>query len=260
MRLDRALVERGLVRSRAEAQSLIAARSVLINGCAADKSSQAITDDTELEVRGERCPYVSRGGWKLQAALEEFAVSVAGRTALDVGSSTGGFTDCLLRRGIGTDCLLRRGIGRVVAIDVGHRQMSSIIKADPRVALREGINARSLRPQDFDAPFDLIVVDLSFISLRLVLPALTALLSRSGDLLCLVKPQFEVGAQALGKGGIVRDKAAQENAVVAVIGSATTSGLALRGKIDSPILGSAGNREFLVWFQQAAGTPATREE
>ncbi len=239
MRLDRALAVRGLARSRTEAQGLIAAGQVRVDGRPAEKASQLVADEAALLVEGERSPYVSRGGLKLAAALDAFVLPVVGRTALDVGASTGGFTDCLLQR----------GAARVVAVDAGHGQMASEIAADPRVHSREGVNARFLSSADFDSLFELIVADLSFISLTLVLPALAPLLRPGGDLIVLVKPQFEVGAAHLGKGGIVRDLSQRSEAVHRVMGAAAALGLTVRGQIVSPIRGGDGNEEFLLWLR-----------
>ncbi|MBV9849347.1 MAG: TlyA family RNA methyltransferase [Armatimonadetes bacterium] len=238
-RLDRALATRGLARSRTEAQALILAGQVRVDGRPAEKAGQKVTDGAALSVEGERLPYVSRGGLKLAAALDAFGVPVAGRMALDVGASTGGFTDCLLQG----------GAARVAALDAGHGQMAPEIAADSRVQSREGVNARSLSPADFDAPFDLVVADLSFISLTLVLPALAPLLRPDGDMILLVKPQFEVGQGGVGKGGVVRDPSLREGAVRRVSEAAATLGLATRGRISSPIKGGDGNEEYLLWLQ-----------
>lgn len=238
-RLDKALARRGLARSRTEAQTFISAGQVMAAGAVVVKPSLLVSEDTPLAIAGERPPYVSRAGLKLAAALDAFPIPVAGRTALDVGASTGGFTDCLLQR----------GIARVVAIDVGHGQMVPALAADPRVESHEGVNARAVSPADFDTLFDVIVADLSFISLTLVLPALAPLLRPDGDLVCLVKPQFEVGAGKLGKGGLVRDAADREHALARVAASARAQGLAERGRIVSPILGGAGNVEFMLWLR-----------
>lgn len=185
---------------------------------------------------GARCPYVSRAGWKLEAALDSFGIAVAGRTALDIGASTGGFSDCLLQR----------DAAHVDAIDVGHGQLAPALASDPRLCSREGVNARTLSPTDFPHLFDLIVADLSFISLALVLPVVPPLLRARGEVVCLVKPQFEVGAQKLGKGGIVRDPQAHRDALERVREAARLAGLAERGCRDSPLLGAGGNREFLL--------------
>lgn len=238
MRLDRAIVARGLARSRAEAQGLIAAGQVRVAGMPAARASQPISDEAAIDICGELSRFVSRGG-----------LNVQDRRALDVGASTGGFTDCLLQR----------GARQVVSVDVGHGQMVPALAADPRVKLREGVNARNLSSLDFPHPFDLIVADISFISLTLALPALAPLLHPEGDLVCLVKPQFEVGVERLGKGGIVRDAQARKDALDRVAAAAKAQGLAERGRMDSPILGAHGNREFLLWLARA-GTKAAGSE
>lgn len=246
LRLDLALVRRGLARSRAEAQALLDAGQVAVAGRTAAKPSLLVTDADLLEVSGARCPFVSRAGLKLEAALETFGISVTHCTALNIGASTGGFSDCLLQR----------GAARVDAIDVGHGQLAPSLVSEPRLCYREGINARALSPADFPAPFDIIVIDLSFISLTFVLPILPPLLHSHGDLVCLVKPQFEVGIHGLGKRGVVRDPQAQQAALERVRESARAAGLCEQGCRDSPILGSEGNREFLLWLTGKAGEAA----
>ncbi len=236
MRLDKALVAQGLCRSRTEAQTLLDAALISVNGRRGLKAS-AETPENAVLARHDTGPrFVSRGALKLEAAMAQFAINAGGKTALDVGASTGGFTECLLRRGISS----------VIAIDVGHGQMAAAVAADPRVQSREGVNARFLTSGDFPGPFDLVVADLSFISLTLVLPALAPLLAAKGDLICLVKPQFEVGAAHLGKGGIVRDPKARAEALERVAGAARALGLRERGRLTSPIEGSDGNVEFLL--------------
>ena len=244
MRLDKALVVRGLCRSRAEAQAALDSGAVTLDGRAVTKASLAVTEDATLAVTENGPSWVSRGALKLDAALAAFGIAVAGRTALDVGASTGGFTECLLRRGAAS----------VHAVDVGHGQMVPALAADPRVQSREGVSARLLTPADFPHPFDIIVADLSFISLTLVLPALAPLLGGGGDMVCLVKPQFEVGAARLGKGGIVRDPKAREEALVRVVEAARADGLAEQGRMTSPIEGSGGNVEFLLWLKTGEGS------
>jgi 23S rRNA (cytidine1920-2'-O)/16S rRNA (cytidine1409-2'-O)-methyltransferase len=182
---------------------------------------------------------VSRGGVKLAAALEAFALSPAGRRCLDVGASTGGFTSVLLAG----------GAARVVALDVGRGQLDWQLRNDPRVEVREGVNARHLRPEDVPGPFGLITVDVSFISLRLVLPALVPLLEADGDLVVLVKPQFEVGRERVGRGGVVREEPVREEAIASVIEAARELGLAATGRLRSPLPGPAGNVEELVRFR-----------
>jgi len=238
MRLDKALVVRGLCRSRAEARAALDDGAVTLDGLAVRRASLMVGEDAALAVAKTGPRWVSRGARKLDAALAQFGIAVAGRAALDVGASTGGFTECLLRRGADS----------VHAVDVGHGQMVPVLAADTRVHSREGVNARSLTPTDFPHPFGMVVADLSFISLALVLPALAPLLGAGGDLVCLVKPQFEVGPAKLGKGGIVRDAGAREEAVTRVVEAARACGLAERGRMVSPIEGSEGNVEFLLWL------------
>lgn len=241
MRLDKALVAGGICRSRGEAQMLLDAELISVDGKRGLKAS-AETADTAVLARHDTGPrFVSRGALKLDGALSEFGISVKGLDALDIGASTGGFTECLLRRGAHS----------VIAVDVGHGQMAPEIAADPRVQSREGINARSLSPTDFPHPFGIIVVDVSFISLSLILPALTPLMAEGGVLVCLVKPQFEVGVAHLGKGGIVRSVQARAEALERVAHAATALGLRETGRMVSPIEGSDGNTEFLLRLEKA---------
>ncbi len=240
MRLDKALVERGLCRSRGEAQARIDAGEVTVAGIAAVKPSLDVAENAALAVADAGPRWVSRGALKLDAALASFGINVTGRRALDVGASTGGFTEVLLARGVSS----------VHAVDVGHGQMVPALAADPRVISREGVNARTLAPIDFPHPFQIIVVDVSFISLTLILPALLPLLGEGGDLVCLVKPQFEVGPAHLGKNGVVRDPKARAAALARVVDAAQALGLSEQGRRDSPIAGSEGNVEFLLWLKQ----------
>ncbi|MBL8175772.1 MAG: TlyA family RNA methyltransferase [Bryobacterales bacterium] len=233
-RVDQLLVDRGLAPSREKAQALILAGEVLINGQKADKPGRSIAADARLEVTG-RLPYVSRGGVKLAAALDAFAVDAHGKVAIDIGTSTGGFTDCLLQR----------GAVRVHAVDTGAGQIDWKLRTDPRVVLHENTNARYLTPEDIGEPAQLIVCDVSFISVTLPLARFPALLSPDGEFIVLVKPQFEVGRQHIGKGGIVRD-AALHAACCAKVREAAES-LGYRTQIvPSPILGTEGNQEFLL--------------
>ncbi|HPC81970.1 MAG TPA: TlyA family RNA methyltransferase [Thermoanaerobaculaceae bacterium] len=241
-RLDQALVERGLAPSRARAQGLVLAGVVRIDGQVADKPGRQVDHDATITVDAPDHPWVSRGGVKLAAALDAFGLDPAGRRCLDVGASTGGFTHVLLARGAAS----------VVAVDVGKGQLDWRLRQDPRVEVRDGVNARLLTPSDLPGPFELVVVDVSFISLRLVLPALRPLLANRGDLVALVKPQFEVGRGQVGKGGVVRDPAAREAAILGVIAAAGEQGLALRGRLASPLPGPAGNVEELVWLTPSA--------
>ncbi len=236
IRLDQLLVERGLAESRTRAQALVMAGLVRVDGAVADKAGRSVPLDAQVEVEAPEHPWVSRGGVKLAAALDAFAVDPAGRLCLDVGASTGGFTHVLLER----------GAARVVALDVGHGQLDWHLRNDPRVEVREGVNARHLQPGDVPGPFGLVVVDVSFISLRLVLPALVPLLAPGADLVALVKPQFEAGKGQVGRGGVVRDDTVREAAIVGVLAAARDLGLACLGRIASPIPGPAGNVEELV--------------
>ena len=241
MRLDKALVAAGVCRSRTEAQALLDAEMISVDGRRGLKASAMTAEDAVLARHDTGPRFVSRGALKLEGALSEFGMDVAGLDALDIGASTGGFTECLLRRGVQS----------VIAVDVGHGQMAAEIASDPRVQSREGINARSLTPSDFPHPFGVIVADVSFISLTLILPALAPLLTDNGSLVCLVKPQFEVGAAHLGKGGIVRDAKARAEAVARVAAAARALDLRETGRMVSPIEGSDGNIEFLLHLEKA---------
>jgi 23S rRNA (cytidine1920-2'-O)/16S rRNA (cytidine1409-2'-O)-methyltransferase len=234
VRLDRLLVERGLVESREKAQALIMAGEVLLNGQKATKPGQSVKDDDAVEVLA-RPPYVSRGGFKLAAALREFAIDVAGQICLDIGSSTGGFTDVLLQA----------GAARVHAVDVGAGQLDWKLRTDPRVIVHEGINARELRFEQIGERAALIVCDVSFISVTLILPALIPMLQSGGQMVILIKPQFEVGREQVGKGGIVRDPALHRAACERVERAVKEFGFQTN-VMDSPILGAEGNKEFLL--------------
>ena len=236
-RLDVALVERGLAATRAAAQRLIMAGLVFSGDRRLDKAGHAVPPDIELEVRGQPHPYVSRGGLKLEKGLDHFAVPVAGRIALDVGASTGGFTDLLLQR----------GAARVYAIDVGTNQLAWKLRTDPRVVSMEKTNIRAVTRREIPEPLDLVVCDASFIGLRTALPAALALAAPGAHLVALIKPQFEVGRGRVGKGGIVRDRELHEE-VCATISDwlASLPGWQVLGITDSPIEGADGNREFLI--------------
>lgn len=244
-RIDKLLVERGLAASRTRAQALVMAGVVLVNEQRVEKASETFAPDADIRVRGADDPasrYVGRGGLKLEAALEHFGVDVRDFVCLDVGASTGGFTDCLLQR----------GARRVTALDVGHNQLAWRLRTDERVEVREGVNARYLRVEDFPAPFDLVVMDVSFISATKVLPALVPLLrAPAGRIILLIKPQFEVGRGEVGKGGIVTDAAQHTRVVEEVNAAALDLRLDVCGVIDSPIQGADGNREFLALYQRA---------
>ena len=236
-RLDKLLVMRGLAETRARAQALVLAGQVFSDGQRLEKSGQLVDGDAPLSLK-ETLPFVGRGGLKLAAALDYFGIEVQGRTCLDIGASTGGFTDCMLQR----------GARRVVAVDVGYGQLDWSLRQDPRVDVREKINARYLSPEDFDCRFDLIVADVSFISLTMILPVVPPLAVPSGVVIVLIKPQFEVGKGQVGKGGIVRDAEMQARVVDEIVRFAEQLGMQSRGSIESPILGAEGNREFLACF------------
>ena len=237
-RLDLLLVERGLADSREKARALILAGQVLVEGQPAGKAGHAVARESQIEVlRG--LPYVSRAGKKLEAALDRFSISVAGKTCLDVGSSTGGFTDCLLQR----------GAERVYAVDVGAGQLDWRLRNDPRVVVREGINARYLKIEDLGEPVDVAACDVSFISVTLILPPVSAVLKPEGEMVVLVKPQFEVGRGQVGKGGIVRDPALHEAACARVEGAVRQLGFR-SSLMESPITGAEGNREFLLYARR----------
>jgi 23S rRNA (cytidine1920-2'-O)/16S rRNA (cytidine1409-2'-O)-methyltransferase len=243
-RIDKLLVERGLAESRTKAQAIVMAGAVLANEQRISKPSELIPTDAEIRVKGADDPasrYVGRGGLKLEAALREFDVNVQDRVCLDVGASTGGFTDCLLQH----------GAGRVIAIDVGHNQIDWRLRTDPRVEVREGVNARYLQLEDFDTQFELIVMDVSFISATKVLPALIPLLKHDGRLVILIKPQFEVGRGEVGKGGIVREPEKRARVVEEVNRAAEQLGLLARQVIESPLQGADGNVEFLALYEKS---------
>lgn len=234
-RLDRLMVERGLAESREKAQALIMAGEVLLNGQKALKPGHTVDAEAALEVL-HKPPYVSRGGFKLAGALDFFGVAVERRVCLDIGSSTGGFTDVLLQR----------GAARVHAVDVGSGQLDWKLRNDPRVVVHEGINARELPFAEIGEAVDLIVCDVSFISVTLILPAIIPLLRPGGEMVILVKPQFEAGKGQVGKGGIVRDPTVHQAACERVTAAVEQAGFRTR-LMESPILGAEGNKEFLLY-------------
>ena len=242
-RIDKLLVERGLADSRTKAQALVMAGLVLVNEQRVAKPSDNTPLDAQIRLKGADDPssrYVGRGGLKLDAALREFAIDVNGFVCIDVGASTGGFTDCLLQHGAAS----------VVALDVGHNQLDWRLRNDPRVTVKEGVNARYLRPEDFARKFDLVVMDVSFISATKVMPALVPLLADAGRLITLIKPQFEVGRGEVGSGGIVRDAEKHARVIAEVNQAANELGLRTVGLIESPLQGADGNREFLALYEQ----------
>jgi 23S rRNA (cytidine1920-2'-O)/16S rRNA (cytidine1409-2'-O)-methyltransferase len=235
-RLDKVIKERRLIRSRSRAQRMIEAGRVKVNGQIVSRPGHPIDSEAEIEILGYE-PYVSRGGEKLEAALERFRIDPKGRVCLDVGASTGGFTDCLLQH----------GAAKVYAIDVGHDQLHPRLRSHPLVVAREGLNARYLEPKDIDEPIDLATVDVSFISLKLILPPLVEILAPGGDLVALVKPQFEVGKDALPKDGVVKDAAAQAKAlqdVARFLRDETPWNVV--DEMVSPVQGEKGNVEFFL--------------
>ena len=250
-RLDAELVRRGLARSREHAVALIAEGRVAVSGRAASKPATGVDAATPVVVRTdpEQPTWVSRGAHKLLGALHAFAVPVAGRRALDAGASTGGFTEVLLRR----------GAREVVAVDVGYGELAWSLRTDERVRVHERTNVRTLTPEAIDGPVDLVVADLSFISLRVVLPALVACAREDADLLPMVKPQFEVGRERLGAGGVVRDPEHRIGAVMDVAGAAAALGWGTAGVVASPLPGPAGNVEFFLWLRRDAGPPQEDE-
>ena len=238
-RLDAAVVARGLAASRERARALILAGLVRVDGVVVSKAGTPVKPDAAVTLDERDHPYVGRGGVKLAHALETFGIAVEDRLALDVGASTGGFTDVMLRR----------GARRVVALDVGHGQLDWKLRTDPRVVVLEKINARTLTPEqlpDDARRFDVVTMDVSFISVRQVLPALVPVLAPGADLVVLVKPQFEAGREEVGKGGLVRDAAVQARTVEDVTSAANALGLTRVAAVESPITGTEGNREFFL--------------
>lgn len=235
-RLDKLLVERGLVPSREKAQALIMAGQVVVGDHAVDKSGHQVPVDAEIRIKGDVLPFVSRGGLKLRKALDQFGIDVCGLVAIDVGASTGGFTDCLLQA----------GVLKVFAVDVGHGQLAWKLQQDLRVINIEKTNIRYLTPDKLGETPDLAVIDASFISLAKVLPATVALIKPGGRIIALIKPQFEVGKGEVGKGGIVRDPAAHQKVIEDVSRTAQAMGLKVADLCESPITGADGNREFLI--------------
>jgi 23S rRNA (cytidine1920-2'-O)/16S rRNA (cytidine1409-2'-O)-methyltransferase len=238
-RLDLLLVDRGLAPTRERAQALILAGRVEVDGRRAEKAGQTVAEDAAIAVGQPPHPFVSRGGVKLAAALDHFRLDPAGLVCLDVGASTGGFTDCLLQR----------GAARVYAVDVGHGQLDAKLRADPRVLVREKVNARALSAADVPEAVDLAVVDVSFISLRLILPALSPLVKPGGAIVCLVKPQFEAGRGEVPRGGVVKSPETRRRVVAEVEAAGKALGLSPLGERSSPILGARGNEEVLLGFR-----------
>ena len=235
VRLDKLLLAKNLAPSRHKAQALIGAGQVLVNNKLADKAGAMVEDSCTLEVK-EQCPYVSRGGYKLEAGLKFFNIKPTGFICLDVGASTGGFSDCLLQH----------GALKIYSVDVGYGQFAWKLRQDPRIIVMERTNARYLTTEDFAEPIDFAVIDASFISLKLLIPPLLPLFQGNTSILALIKPQFEVGRGKVGKGGVVRDPALHQEVIDEIGAFSETLGLESMGTTPSPILGPKGNKEFLI--------------
>jgi len=240
VRLDRLLVEKGLAESREKARALIMEGLVEVDQFRIDKPGHFTSPLSRITLKKDSLPYVSRGGLKLEAALRAFPVDVAGRVVLDVGASTGGFTDCLLQA----------GARKVIAVDVGYGQFHWKLRNDPRVVLKEKTNIRYLSPQDLGEQADGAVIDVSFISLRLVIPPVSQLVAPKGWIIALIKPQFEVGKGQVGKGGVVRDPSLHQKVILDITGFCEDQGWSPLGTLESPLLGPKGNREFLLYLIQ----------
>ena len=242
-RLDAELVRRGLARSREAATDLIAAGKVLVTGMPASKAATQVDAQTSITLKDDHAEFVSRGGHKLSGALDEFAaIVITGKTALDAGASTGGFTDVLLKR----------GVKKVVAVDVGYGQLAWELQKDERVKILDRVNVRNLTATQVGEEIDLVVADLSFISLKLVLPALISVAKERADFLIMVKPQFEVGKDKLGAGGVVRDAHLRKAAVAEVAAAALSLSLGCAGVVASPLPGPSGNVEYFLWLKKGA--------
>jgi 23S rRNA (cytidine1920-2'-O)/16S rRNA (cytidine1409-2'-O)-methyltransferase len=239
-RLDHLLVERGLATSLEKAKALIYAGAVYVDRTPSVKPGRAVPPDVTLVVKEPEYPYVSRGGVKLAQALDHFNLTVEGKIALDVGASTGGFTHCLLLR----------GAARVHAVDVGYGQLAWTLRQDPRVRVLERCNARYLRLEDIGETVDLVVIDTSFISLKIIIPPLLAIVKAGGDILPLIKPQFEVGKGKVGKGGVVRNPEDREEVLRSLMGHFQKTGLRVEGPMVSPILGAKGNQEYFIHLRK----------
>ncbi len=251
-RLDVLLTEKGFCDSRSKAQAVIMAGQVYVDGQKADKPGISYEENVEIEVRGESCPYVSRGGLKLEKALRDFGVDPTGFVCSDSGASTGGFTDCLLQQ----------GASKVFAIDVGYGQLDWKIRSDPRVVVMERTNIRYVTPEDLGEALDLSVIDVSFISLKIVLPAIKALLKPTGQVLCLIKPQFEAGREKVGKKGVVREPETHKQVLDDFVTLANNLNFTILGLTFSPVKGPEGNIEFLghLTLSEAEGiTPDTAQ-
>jgi 23S rRNA (cytidine1920-2'-O)/16S rRNA (cytidine1409-2'-O)-methyltransferase len=243
-RLDKMLLERGLVESRHKAQALIMEGKVWVEGKRVEKAGVQVRQEAVIEVRGETCPYVSRGGTKLEKALDHWQLPVRGKIFLDAGASTGGFTDCLLQR----------GADRVFAVDVGYGQLAWKLQCDERVVNIERTNIRYLEKTQLTGEPDSAVIDVSFISLRKVIPKVLELIKKGGDILALIKPQFEVAKGDVGKRGVIRDALTHESVIEEISSFALETGLTVRGVVESPLMGPKGNREFFIYLKEEGST------
>ena len=239
-RLDQLVLENGLAPSREQAKALIMAGSIFVNGQREDKAGSLFTEDAEVVLAGKSLPYVSRGGLKLEKALQVFPIELSGKVCIDIGASTGGFTDCMLQN----------GAMKVYSVDVGYGQLAFKLRQDPRVICMEKTNIRFVTPEDIGEPADFASVDVSFISLRLVFLPMAALLRDGGEAVCLIKPQFEAGREKVGKKGVVRDPAVHEEVIRAVMEEAAQSGFQILGLDFSPIKGPEGNIEYLLHLRK----------
>ncbi len=237
-RLDNLLLERGIVQSRERAKGLILSGDVRVNGNPVNKAGTLIDENAEIEITKD-IPYVSRGGLKLEKAIKEFNINVKDKAAIDVGASTGGFTDCLIQY----------GAKKVYAVDVGYGQLAWKLRNDPRVVVIERKNIRYIKPSDIGEPVDIATIDVSFISLKLVLPVVKNLLKENGEIIALIKPQFEIGKGEVGKGGIVREKEKHEKVISEIKSFAIDLGFKVSNVTESPIAGQKGNVEFLIYLQ-----------
>lgn len=245
-RLDVLLTQQGMAESRQKAQAIIMSGVVFVNGQRADKPGMAIANDASIEVRGHVMPYVSRGGWKLEKAIKIFPITLKGKVCADIGASTGGFTDCMLQN----------GAKKVYAVDVGYGQLDWRLRNDPRVVCMERTNARYLTREQIPDELEFASIDVSFISLSLIFPALYQLLSQHGEIACLIKPQFEAGREKVGKKGVVRDKAVHLEVLDHFLKHAKANNFTVLGITYSPIRGPEGNIEYLGYLKKGAGEDA----
>jgi 23S rRNA (cytidine1920-2'-O)/16S rRNA (cytidine1409-2'-O)-methyltransferase len=244
-RIDKLLLEKGLVQSRERARALILEGKVSIEGTTIDKVGARVNAEAVIQIHGENLPYVSRGGTKLEKALEVFGIDPRGMIVMDVGASTGGFTDCLLQS----------GAEKVYAVDVGYGQLAWKLRNDPRVVNLERTNIRYLKPEEIGEGLDLVVIDASFISVEKFLPHLALFLKKGGEIVSLIKPQFEVGKGEVGKGGVVRDPELHQKVLDRISGFCTTAGFNVLGIIESPLRGPKGNKEFFIRLRINENTP-----